>query len=119
MSIPGITRVTAESTDAEILTAIDLAGAYLSIARPHHRQHDFPDNLHLKNYSFYEIINDDEAKNRPNPWAWVKPQDIGSSSRRNPALLERLKGLVAQDRLEIEYNGLLPRFRVKRSHLKG
>ena len=118
MKIPGLAQVTAESPDDAIIAAIDLAGAYLTIARPYHRRNDFPETLSLRSYSFYEIIHEDEARSRPNPWAWVKPDDIGPSSRRNPALLERLKNLSERGLLEIRYDGNLPRFRVKRFHLK-
>lgn len=112
MRIPGLARIedgTSASTKA-ITDAIDLAGAYLAIARPHHRRHDLPMNFSPDN-SWHQ------RPTRYNSWAWVKPDDIGYTNHRDPALTLRLKKLAAEKILEMRYYGNLPRFRVRRPHL--
>lgn len=114
MRIPGLKRVAANYSDEEIMAAIDLAGAYLTLTRPHHRRDDFCSDLHLRNYNSHEM---QHARNLQNPWAWVKPADIGPTSTRKTDLLERLKKMTEQGILEMRYHGYLPRFRVRRPHL--
>lgn len=83
--------ITAQSTDEEIINAINAAGEH----RHGWRQHDWP--------------NAGETK------AWVTPADIGDSSRTNTALLKRLVALVKGGKLETRRISRKPRFRVIRT----
>ena len=77
----GKSTVTAQSSDEEIMNAIDAAGEH----RYYWRRSDWPK----------------EGSN--NTKSWVKPGDIGLSTREDTSLLKRLKGMVASGLLEQRY----------------
>lgn len=73
-----VPQVTHASTDLEIIEAIEAAGS-----------HKYP-------WRYY----DQARPGDNNPLAWIIPNDIGFSSRRNPRLLRRLHKMVEQGILE-------------------
>ena len=88
MSVTG-KQVTAESSDEEILAAIDAAGE----KRWSWRSSDIP------------------SPDDPDQKSWVKPGDIGESTSANPKLLERLWALRFEGLLDVHPYINPPRFR--------
>lgn len=84
-------KVTAESSDEDILMAIRTVGKGIA---PSWRKHDNP------------------SRNDINRAHWVTPNDIGHSTHKDPTLLKRLKGLVSRGLLEMRFHSTMPRFRV-------
>jgi hypothetical protein len=81
-------RVTSNSTDEEIIDAINMMGEH----RYPWRIHDWPEpgsnNIH----------------------AWVIPSDIGRSDTRDRSLIKRLHRMVRQGKLEVRYTRRARRF---------
>jgi hypothetical protein len=82
---------TANSTDEQILRAIDEAGE--------------PNNRHYK-WRDYDKPEEGEKK------GWVIPNDIGVSTAKDPSLVRRLKALVAAGKLEERFNCNMPRYKI-------
>lgn len=84
--------ITAQSSDREIINAINTAGNQ----KLQHRPHDWPlktDNSNAK--------------------SWIIANDIGKSTRKDRSLFNRLIKMVDDGLLEMKYYINTPRFRAK------